>query len=145
MIYGILFEPKILLRAGQACRERTLCKAVLPHFWCTEIWIWAAGNDPKATPLLNIKPAKQLRNNSVDPTGWWPKGGQVTDKTFVGRFKLAGTPSTPEQIKHFKSAAAGLRGRTAGNAIVKSILDFYKAEITVLDRYAIGELFRNLL
>jgi hypothetical protein len=53
-----------------------------------------------------------------------------------------GTPATPEQIKHFKSAAAGLSGRTAGDAIVKSILDFYKAEITVLDRYAIGELFR---
>jgi hypothetical protein len=46
-----------------------------------------------------------------------------------------GTPATPEQIKHFKSAAAGLSGRTAGEAIVKSILDFYKAEITVLDRY----------
>jgi hypothetical protein len=44
-----------------------------------------------------------------------------------------GTPATPEQIKHFKSAAAGLSGRTAGDAIVKSILDFYKAEITVLD------------
>jgi hypothetical protein len=34
-----------------------------------------------------------------------------------------GTPATPEQIKHFKSAAAGLSGRTAGDAIVKSILD----------------------
>ena len=45
-----------------------------------------------------------------------------------------GTPATPEQIKHFKNAAAGLGGRTAGDAIVKSILDFYKAEITVLDR-----------
>jgi hypothetical protein len=55
--------------------------------------------------------------------------------TYVFPSMSFGTPATSEQIKHFKSAAAGLSGRTAGEAIVKSIPDFYKAEITVLNRY----------
>ena len=45
-------------------------------------------------------------------------------------------------MRQFKAAGNGLQGRLAGNTIVKAILDHFKAEITVLDKHGIGELFR---
>jgi hypothetical protein len=45
-------------------------------------------------------------------------------------------------MRQFKSAAGGLSGRAAGDAIVRTILDHFKAEITVLDKHGVGELFR---
>lgn len=52
------------------------------------------------------------------------------------------TPATTAQIRQFKRAADGLNGRVAGEAIVKAVLAAYKAEITVMDRYGLSELFR---
>jgi hypothetical protein len=52
------------------------------------------------------------------------------------------TPVAPPLMKQFKSAANGLTGRAAAEAIVQAVLAHFKAEVTVLDRHGIGELFR---
>ena len=49
---------------------------------------------------------------------------------------------SPQLLRQFKSAGQGLQGRQAGIRIVEAVLAHFRAEITVLDQDATGELFR---
>jgi hypothetical protein len=45
-------------------------------------------------------------------------------------------------LRQFKDAGKGMSQRQAGEAIIRAVLDHFRAEITVLDKYVDGELFR---
>ncbi len=45
-------------------------------------------------------------------------------------------------LRRFKDAGKGMSQRQAGEAIIRAVLDHFRAEITVLDRNGDGELFR---
>jgi hypothetical protein len=51
-------------------------------------------------------------------------------------------PVHPQLLREFKDAGKGLEPRRAGERIIQAILNHFRAEITVLDRDGIGELFR---
>ena|ERR1035437_9771934 len=51
-------------------------------------------------------------------------------------------PVHPLLLRQFKAAGEGLNPRQAGERIILAILDYFRAEITVLDRDGTGELFR---
>ncbi len=52
------------------------------------------------------------------------------------------TPVHPQVLREFKAAGEGWPPRQAGERIIQAILNYYHAEITVLDPFGDGELFR---
>ena len=52
------------------------------------------------------------------------------------------SPLPAELLRQFKGAGKGLAPRPAGELIIRAVLDYFHAEITVLDRNSNGELFR---
>ena len=53
-----------------------------------------------------------------------------------------GAPVPSELLRTFKESGRGLASRQAGERIIQSILEHFRAEVTVLDSYRTGELFR---
>ncbi len=49
---------------------------------------------------------------------------------------------SPQLLRQFKNAGHGLSPRQGGERIIQAILDHFRAEITVLGRDGIDELFR---
>ena len=51
-------------------------------------------------------------------------------------------PVPPQLLRTFKESGKGLPPRQAGERIIETILEYYRAEVTVLDAFGTGELFR---
>lgn len=53
------------------------------------------------------------------------------------------SPPVPARLlREFKDAGKGLRPREAGERIIQAALNHFRAEVTVLDKDGVGELFR---
>lgn len=67
----------------------------------------------------------------------WTKRIELISLNYAVQFTSRTHPYAAVQER-----ANGLSGRSAGDAIVRAILDHFDAEITVLDKHGVGELFR---